>query len=352
MKLGTRFTLALLAVFVVGVAISWVVLWGLLERQAEQTVHSQGIALMETMNAVRHYTSTRVNPLLADDLQTEPEFISESVPAFSAREVFERFREAEAYQDFFYKEATLNPTNARDIADSFETEIVQRFRSEAAGEISGFRTVNDRMLFYSARPLTVSAESCLQCHGEVADAPASLIATFGSNGGFGWELDEIIAAQMIYVPADEVFSTARASFTVVIVAFVATFAVVVLLINLQLQQRVIAPLAQIAGVAQKITREEITLADMEHKPLERVAQRGDELGQTAVVFQQMAQQVIEREERLKQQVRQLQIKVDEALRERQVDDITATDYFQSLQSRAHQLRSKHKRGSDDLSEHD
>ena len=45
-----------------------------------------------------------------------------------------------------------------------------------------------------------------------------------------------------------------------------------------------------------------------------------------------------REERLKQQIRQLRIEIDEIRKERQVAEITETDYFARLQSNAEQMR--------------
>jgi two-component system cell cycle response regulator len=72
--------------------------------------------------------------------------------------------------------------------------------------------------------------------------------------------------------------------------------------------------------------------------LAAVAARTDALGQLARVFSRMAREVYAREQRLKQQVQQLRIELDEARQARQVAEITETDYFQQLQARAHDLR--------------
>jgi len=72
--------------------------------------------------------------------------------------------------------------------------------------------------------------------------------------------------------------------------------------------------------------------------LDSVAARTDELGQLASVFQRMAREVYAREQSLKQQVQELKIELDETKRERQVSEITETDYFQDLQSRVKELR--------------
>lgn len=72
--------------------------------------------------------------------------------------------------------------------------------------------------------------------------------------------------------------------------------------------------------------------------IEQVAQRPDELGQLARVFQRMAREVRAREQRLKQEVRQLRIEIDESRTARQVAEITETDYFRDLQKKADRLR--------------
>jgi CheY-like chemotaxis protein len=89
-----------------------------------------------------------------------------------------------------------------------------------------------------------------------------------------------------------------------------------------------------------VTAAAAAVEDGEFDPetLARVATRRDELGQLARVFQRMAREVYAREQRLKQEVQQLRIEIDEARTARQVAEITETDYFQDLQRKADQLR--------------
>ena len=70
--------------------------------------------------------------------------------------------------------------------------------------------------------------------------------------------------------------------------------------------------------------------------------RGDELGQFARTFEQMARQVYAREQQLKAQVSALQIEIDRAQGEEQVTEITDTDFFKDLQSKARAMRASKK----------
>ena len=69
-----------------------------------------------------------------------------------------------------------------------------------------------------------------------------------------------------------------------------------------------------------------------------VAARDDALGRLARVFAQMADEVRAREERLRAEVRDLRIEIDDARQSRKVAEITSSDYFQDLRSRAGDLR--------------
>ncbi len=146
LNLSARFTLILSGVFLVGIAIGGSVYWRALQGKAQDEIAAQGTLLIETMNAVRGYTSNHVKPLLADELANSAEFIPETVPAFSARTVFENFRGQVDFETYLYKEAALDPTNPLDRADDFESALLQRMINKAGGEESGYRELNGARL--------------------------------------------------------------------------------------------------------------------------------------------------------------------------------------------------------------
>lgn len=339
-NLSARFTLILSGVFLIGILFGGTVYWRALQGKAQQEIASQGLLLIETMNAVRGYTSTHVKPLLADQLAASPSFISETVPAYSARTVFENFRSQVDFETYLYKEAALNPTNPLDKADEFEAALLQKMIAESSTEESGYRDLDGTRLYYIARPLKIGAESCLECHTTPEQAPASLIATYGDKGGFGWTLGQTVAAQIIYVPAEEVFNAAWQTFTLVMSVFVIIFGLIILLINLLLRRYVIQPVKVLGGLAQKISADENFATDLESPALHAVTVRPDELGNLAHVFRRMATDVQVRTTKLKEQVQQLVIKIDQLRRKEQVAEVVETDFFTDLQKRAGELRKR------------
>ena len=78
----------------------------------------------------------------------------------------------------------------------------------------------------------------------------------------------------------------------------------------------------------------------ESESLDEVARRSDELGQLALVFQEMARQVYAREQQLQRQVQQLRIEIDQARKTRDIADITESEYFQQLLGKADELRNR------------
>lgn len=280
LKLGAKFNLILVLVFVLGVFASGVTLSSVLQRRAQEEVTAQALTLMEAMVAVRAYTSSHVNPLLRPQLETESSFIPETVPAYAATEVFENLRKAKGYRDFFYKEATLNPTNLRDKADDFEAELVQRFRSESnLKELADFRSLPSGAFFYIARPLAVKQESCLRCHSTPDAAPQSQLATYGSDRGFGWKLNEIVAAQVISVPADKIISSTRNSLLLLMAIIIVVFSAVLIVFNFLLRRIVIKPIKKIANFAKEASTGN-TGVDFEYDSK-------DEIGMLAASFNRM-----------------------------------------------------------------
>ena len=76
------------------------------------------------------------------------------------------------------------------------------------------------------------------------------------------------------------------------------------------------------------------------RSLDRWANLRDEINTLTDVFQIMIDKVAKREEKLKQQVADLQIQIDHSKRDEQVKEIVDNDFFKTLQSKAYEMRSR------------
>lgn len=348
-KLATKFTFLLSLVFLCAIAVSGFALSHALEQKAETEIGYRSQIVAETMSSVRNYTNTKISPLLLPMVDTQSTFIPETIPSFAVREVFENLRKNPDFKDFFYKDANINPTNLRDKADDFEMQIIERFRDEPElKSISGFRDSFEEKLFYTARPFSLTNSTCLRCHSTPNAAPKSHLLSYGSENGFGWELNKIIGTQIIYLPAKRVFDDANRAFILFISLFIGIFAIVILLINYLLKRNVLQPLKPMAQLAQKMTMAQISSEEAEEfdrQKLTPIVKRNDELGQMGRVFQRMMHEIYAREQQMTQQLQKLRIEIDETRRARQVAEIEGSESFQQLQEEARIMRSKRNNGN-------
>jgi len=147
MSLLFRINLAFGAVFVLAMLIAGFAGRSILEANARREVFAEAGLMMDSAWAIRDYTANEILPLLGDGLQNV--FPPQSVPFYAATQNFLRLRAR--HPDYTYKEATLNPTNPRDRAADWESDIIQRFRNDAhAEEVIGDRDTPMR----SARAVT------------------------------------------------------------------------------------------------------------------------------------------------------------------------------------------------------
>jgi hypothetical protein len=143
------------------------------------------------------------------------EFHPQSVPAFAATEIFAYLRDK--FPDYFYKEATLNPTNPRDRATDWESDVVNQFRGgPTQGEFIGTRESPTGTALFLARPIKINNVSCLECHSTPDKAPAEMIKIYGIDNGFGWALDDVIGAQIVSVPVSVPVDIAENAYRVIV----------------------------------------------------------------------------------------------------------------------------------------
>ncbi|MFQ6022542.1 MAG: DUF3365 domain-containing protein [Acidiferrobacterales bacterium] len=252
MKLTLKFNLVLLFVFSIGLAITGVLSWQILQDNARKEMLDRAGLMMDAALAVRGYTVKQIKPLLA--LQMKKTFLPQSVPAYAATEVFNTVREK--HKEFAYKEATLNPSNPRDRAVDWETDIVNQFRNNAEQkEIVGVRTTGfGGESLYLARPMQIKNPGCLTCHSTVEAAPKTQLAKYGTANGFGWKMNEIVGARIISVPLSVPLAQARRAFVTFMGSLVAVFVLIIIILNVMLRSIVIRPVTKMSGIADEVSR--------------------------------------------------------------------------------------------------
>ncbi len=260
-KLVFKLNIFLVVVFLIVTLTIGTLLSRILYEHNKHMIGEKASLLIETINSVRNYTNIQVTPEFLSRLETESLFLPQAVPSYSAREVFEDLRSNNKYDQFFFKEAALNPTNLRDKANPFETEIIKSFRQSSKLpdrdtsdlQQQGFRTVPGGYLYYIARPIIVNEESCLRCHGDPQNASKSQIATYGKDNGFGWHLNEVVGAEIISVPATMMFKQTQDIRGLIIGVVISLLLMAILLLNLFLKFLITDPINKISHLSKKLS---------------------------------------------------------------------------------------------------
>jgi HAMP domain-containing protein len=257
MSLLFRINAALGAVFLIAALVAGYVCWTMLSANAQREVLAEAGLMMDSAAAVRAYTANEILPLITEKVNED--FPPQSVPSYAATQNFLRFHER--HPDYAYKEATLNPTNPRDRAADWESDIIQRFRNDAqTRQVVGLRDTPVGKTLYLARPILAKPE-CLVCHSTPSAAPHSLIARYGGDNGFGWQPNEIVAAQVVSVPFASATANANREFRAFMTLLVAVFAAAFLVVNVLLYRLVVRPVRQIALVADKVSLGDTSAAE-------------------------------------------------------------------------------------------
>ena len=275
MKLLLKFNLVFLLVFAIGIVAAGRVSWTLLERNARAEIAENARLLMDTALAARTYTSTQVNPLL--ETQMKYTFLPQSVPAYSATEVFNDLRKK--HTEYSYKEAVLNPTNPRNRAVEWETDIVTQFRgNKDAAEIIGDRDTPTGRSFYIARPIRIANPACLRCHSTVDAAPKTMIERYGPANGFGWTLNEVVGAQIISVPTKVPLERAERAFEVFMTSITVVFIVIGLMLNLMLWAMVIRPIGKLSSFADRVSMGELEIPEFKRASRDEIGVLAQSIG--------------------------------------------------------------------------
>lgn len=269
MKLLTKFNLVLLVFFGASGFLIAHLAYQFLMRNARDQVLQQAELMMAGAGSTRDYTSEQIKPLLLKNPEHETNFLPQTVPAFAATTIFNSMRKS--YPDYSYREATLNPTNLIDRAEDWEADLVRYFADHPGDkkEVGERETPTGRYL-YLAKPM-IAKQSCLECHSTPDVAPAAMIKTYGPQNGFGWKLDQVIAAQIVSVPMTLPVQVADKAYRSLIFFLVATFLITIAALDAALYLIVIRPLRRVSQSADRISKGETDLPELEVRGRDEIA---------------------------------------------------------------------------------
>lgn len=269
MRLLTKFNLVLVVLFGISGFVIAHLAYQFLMRNAWSQVLQQAELMMASAKSTRDYTSEQVKPLLLKNPEHEKKFLPQTVPAFAATSQFNAIRKS--YPDYSYREATLNPTNLIDRAEDWEADLIHYFADHPdEKKVVGQRETPTGRYLYLAKPMT-AAQSCLECHSTPDVAPVAMIKTYGSQNGFGWKLNQVIAAQIVTVPMSVPIHVADKAYRSLILFLVITFLLTIIALDTALYLIVIRPLHRVSQAADRISKGDTDQPELQVRGRDEIA---------------------------------------------------------------------------------
>ena len=211
-----------------------------IQANARRQVLATAALMLDSALASREYTAKQIDPLLVGHMQKT--FLPESIPFYAATQTFAALRKL--HPNFTYKEATLDPFDPSDLASNWQADIIGQFRNHPAlKEIEGERATPMGRSLFLARPVR-AAPGCLECHGSPHAAPASLIKRYGRHNGFGWQPNEVMAAEIVSVPFADADQAAKHLYRVLTAGIVGALVALLAAINVAVYWFILRPLRQ------------------------------------------------------------------------------------------------------------
>ncbi len=207
--------------------------------------------VISQVDAAQMYVREELRPIMYD-LLPEDEFVPEAMSTtFMSRSIVERFMEQ--FPEYYFKFATTNPRNPVNIANNAEVQVIGRFQvNPELVEWCGIVVWEDEQYLSIATPITFN-DSCLKCHGDPLDAPASLVERYGDVAGFGRSTNDI-AIKAVGVPISAAMLLARNN-TFILGGFAGAFLLCLFfLTSFQIRRLVINPVGKLRNGVESLGR--------------------------------------------------------------------------------------------------
>lgn len=179
------------------------------------------------------------------------------------------------------------------------------------------------------------------CHPDDVDDPLDETCNSGTWHTVAYEpihdpvQDRVLLFIVVDVSEEALQNSARQQ-AVLGISLVSVLFALLIVQSIYVARLIARPVRELADVAQAVEQGE----PFEPESISDITSFGDELGHLARVFSDMVVAVQARERKLRQQVRELRIEIDQVKRKQQVDEIVESDFFQDLQARARKMRAE------------
>ena len=311
-RLSTISNITLLTLYLAG-ALALVVLVNVNARHQALHDAERYASLILDRNIVAHSFFNNVLKTSLYGLSEErfftPEWLSANFAIDNAARDYDLF----THEDLYYKESAVNARNPVHEATPLEREFIERLNADPELKVeSAIREYDGKPYFTVMRRGQVAKSECLHCHGEPDEAPAGIIAHYGSERGLAMQPGRTVSALSIRIPMAVAYQEAN-QFSFELSGFLLILLLVIFLLQYVVtRQLLFAPIDALYRKAQVIAHAPEQLGSALPLP------RGLELSQLVEAFNTMSLNLREHTDLQEQiiQVRTIELeKANQALRE-------------------------------------
>ncbi len=214
------------------------------------------------------------------------------IPVVAANRIAQQVAEDTGYR---IRQTSLRYRNPANAPDPFETEQLRRFAADPQlVESYAITSMDGEPVFRYLRPFPAD-QSCLECHGDPARAPAFIKELFpeSSDQAYHYELGQVIGAASVSIPMDTLDQAVQANLRKDIIYMGGIFLALMTCLGLLVRVAVTRPLGRLGAVVADVVRT--------GRFEEKIPRRGkDEIGTLIDGFNEMIEHLGEKTRHLEE----------------------------------------------------
>ncbi len=298
MKLGKKWAIQSTAFALVATVTLLLVVNIQLRHHAIGAAENKARLILQEKQAVINYVIKDLRPGLfklikengVDASYFEPSWMSAT---YVNRILMQYFNDS-AFSDYYYKNAAVNARSPQNEADKYERSFLEKVRKnpkmDTWSDIVDFK--GQPFFIYMQVNESKFSTGCMKCHSNPQNAPAGLVALYGSERSFDKKTGEIASVLSLRIPLSDVYASIN-SLTVGLFLIIGIILSIVFFIQwFFVKKTLIAPIKQITAKSSDIAGDERLLG-------EEISIAGDdELAEMARAFSDMSQKLARSKGRL------------------------------------------------------
>jgi HAMP domain-containing protein len=251
MGIRKRFGLIMVMVSVVTLGAISVATYYLSVQTARTEARRKAEIIFKYNLSARKYFREMQQPLITE-LVEKDRFYPELMSGFAlTRMISENVQDT--LPDYTIKNASLNPILKSDMADTYEADLIKRFKADPSKkQLEGIVEKEGKKFFFMSEPIVVR-KSCIQCHGNPEDAPKDQLVIYGNISGYNWKVGDINSAFITYIPFDDVLKDAQQTAFKIFMVGALLLVVSMLIISLSLSRYIVTPIVELSKRTEEIS---------------------------------------------------------------------------------------------------